>query len=261
MACLVVKEFFTTDYRGIEQILKDSSDLRNILELSEIPHYTTFQKAAQRLTSKKTLDKLIKEILTMAIEGKIMKKNVALSSIDGTGFESHHISAYFVKRKAKGQEIYQMTTYTTYPKAGIISDCDTHLVIAGIPERGPYPDIVHFKKAIIEAEKNIHLKALTADAGYDSEASHVFAREAGTADRFPAERLTDRGRNPATDRRERRRSRYSADRMPQRQLGRRSQRQLVRCGSRLFTVKQAPKLHRSFGAIHLYKNQKWLFNL
>ena len=110
MACLVVKEFFTTDYRGIEQILKDSSDLRNILELSEIPHYTTFQKAAQRLTSKRTLNKLIKEILAMAIEGKIMKKNVALSAIDGTGFESHHISAYFVKRKAKGQEIYQMTT-------------------------------------------------------------------------------------------------------------------------------------------------------
>ena len=177
VACLVVKEFFTTDYRGIEQILKDSSDLRNILELSDIPHYTTFQKAAQRLTSKRTLNKLIKEILAMAIEGKIMKKNVALSAIDGTGFESHHISAYFVKRKAKGQEIYQMTTYTTYPKAGIISDCDTHLVISGIPERGPYPDIVHFKKAIIEAERNVHMKALTADAGYDSEASHVFARE------------------------------------------------------------------------------------
>lgn len=79
VACLVLKEFFTTDYRGIEQILKDSSDLRNILELSDIPHYTTFQKAAHRLTNKNTLDKLIKEILAMAIEGKIMKKNVALS--------------------------------------------------------------------------------------------------------------------------------------------------------------------------------------
>lgn len=177
VACLVVKEFFTTDYRGIEQILKDSGDLQQILELSNIPHYTTLQKAARRLTNKDTLQKLIKEILAMAIEGKIMKKNVALSAIDGTGFESHHISAYFVKRRAKGQEIYQMTTYTTYPKAGIISDCRSHLVLSGIPERGPYPDIVHFKRAIVEAEKNVHLKALTADAGYDSEASHVFARE------------------------------------------------------------------------------------
>ncbi len=57
VACLVVKEFFTTDYRGIEQILKDSSDLKNILELSDIPHYTTLQKAARRLTNKNNLQK------------------------------------------------------------------------------------------------------------------------------------------------------------------------------------------------------------
>ena len=69
-----------------------------------------------------------------------------------------------------------MTTYTRYPKVGIISDCDTHLVLSGVPSRGPYPDIVHYEKAITDAEKNIHIKALTADAGYDSEKSHVFAR-------------------------------------------------------------------------------------
>lgn len=57
----------------------------------------------------------------------------------------------------------------------------------------------------------------------------LYEQEAGTADRFPAERLADCGRNPATDRHEWQRSRYPADRMPQRQLGRRSQRQLVRC--------------------------------
>ena len=70
-----------------------------------------------------------------------------------------------------------MTTYATYPKVGIVVDSDTHLVLSGVPERGPYPDIVHFEKAIIEAEKNIHSKILTADAGYDSEKSHLFARE------------------------------------------------------------------------------------
>lgn len=178
VACLVLKEFFTTDYRGIEEILNDSSDLRKILKLHEVPHYTTLQKAAQRLTKKKVLDKLMREILTVAVEAKIMKKRIALSAIDGTGFESHHISNYFVKRKAKGQgSIYQMTTYTQYPKLGIVSDCATHLVLSGVPSRGPYPDIVHYKKAIIEAEKNIHMKILTADAGYDSEKAHTFARE------------------------------------------------------------------------------------
>lgn len=110
ITCLVLKEFFTTDYRGISEILEDSSDLRKILELSEVPHYTTLQKASRRLTKKDTLGKLIQKILHLAIKAKIMKKNVHLSVIDGTGFESHHISAYFVKRKAKGEEKYQMTT-------------------------------------------------------------------------------------------------------------------------------------------------------
>jgi len=177
VVCLVLREFFTTDYRGIVEILNDSTDLRNILELSEVPHYTTLQKAAGRLTKKGALDKLLKEILTIAVEDKIMKNNIKLSAIDGTGFESHHISSYFVKRKAKGQNTFQMTTYTRYPKAGIISDCDTHLILSGVPSRGPYPDIVHYEKAVIEAEKNTHMKVLTADAGYDSERSHVFARE------------------------------------------------------------------------------------
>jgi hypothetical protein len=74
VACLVLKEFFKKDYRGITEILHDSSDLQRILELEEIPHYTTLQKAAQRLTKKNILDKLIKEILSLAIKGKIMKK-------------------------------------------------------------------------------------------------------------------------------------------------------------------------------------------
>lgn len=177
VACLVLKEFFTTDYRGIEEILKDSSNLRKILELREVPHFTTLQKAANRLTKKNVLDRLIREILLIAVKSKVLKKKSKHASIDGTGFESHHISAYFVKRKAKGGEKYQMTTYTRYPKAGIIADSATHLVLSGVPGRGPGPDVVHFKKAIIEAVKNISLALLAADAGYDGEQSHVFARE------------------------------------------------------------------------------------
>jgi len=159
------------------EILSDSSNLRKILELREVPHYTTLQKAAQRLTTKGVLDKLIKEILRIAVRTKIMKKNVHLGAIDGTGLESHHISAYFVRRKAKGQNTYQTTTYTRYPKVGVVSDCATHLVLSGVPSRGPFPDIVHFEKAVTEAEKHTHIHILTADAGYDSERAHRFARE------------------------------------------------------------------------------------
>ncbi|MEK7628531.1 MAG: hypothetical protein AAB421_03885 [Patescibacteria group bacterium] len=41
VVCLVLKEFFRTDYRGVMEILQDSTDLRQVLELEEVPHYTS----------------------------------------------------------------------------------------------------------------------------------------------------------------------------------------------------------------------------
>lgn len=177
VACLVLKEFFKTDYRGIMEILMDSSDLRNVLELTEVPHYTTLQKAAHRLTQKKTLDRLMHDIIRLAIGTKMMKKSVALSAIDSTGFESHHVSTYFVRRRGRTEHPYQTTTYSRFPKVGIIVDCRSYMVLSGVPSLGPSPDIIHYRVAITEALKRVTLKILTADAGYDAEHAHVFARK------------------------------------------------------------------------------------
>ena len=51
-AILTLKAFFQTDYRGIVQILRDFSDLRRILKLEKVPHWTTVQKAEARLLKK-----------------------------------------------------------------------------------------------------------------------------------------------------------------------------------------------------------------
>lgn len=52
-AALAVRQFLRTDYRGIEQHLKDWSDLRAVLGLGEdIPDHSTLQKAADRLLKK-----------------------------------------------------------------------------------------------------------------------------------------------------------------------------------------------------------------
>ncbi len=186
-AILILREFFKTDYRGIEAILKDSTELRKILELKYgVPHFSTIQKAAHRI-KKKELDALFAGFLEVAVGTKFMPEHIRLSAIDGTGFETHHISSYFVRRRARGEKnLYQTTTYTRYPKAGIVADCRTHCVLAVVPGRGAGPDIKHFKTAVIEAEKNVHLTVLLADAGYDAESSHVFAREQGIRTIIPA---------------------------------------------------------------------------
>lgn len=177
VACLVLKEFFRTDYRGIEEILKDSSDLRETLELEEVPHYTTLQKAAQRFTTRKTIEKLLRVTIEIATRSQVMKKSVALSAIDSTGLESHYTSTYFVRRKAKGGEYHQTTHYTRFPKVGIVMDTASFLVLAGVPSWGPSPDIVHWRQALTLAVHQKHIRRVAADAGYDAEHAHVFARE------------------------------------------------------------------------------------
>lgn len=51
-AILVLKLFFKTDYRGIVQLLSDLPDLRRVLELKKVPHYSTLKYAQDRLLKK-----------------------------------------------------------------------------------------------------------------------------------------------------------------------------------------------------------------
>jgi hypothetical protein len=48
-AIAALRQFFRTDYRGIVAILADSSDLRGVLRLREVPHYSTLAYAEHRL--------------------------------------------------------------------------------------------------------------------------------------------------------------------------------------------------------------------
>jgi hypothetical protein len=50
LAILAVRQFLRTDYRGVEQHLRDWSDLRAALGLGDdVPDHSTLQKAAGRL--------------------------------------------------------------------------------------------------------------------------------------------------------------------------------------------------------------------
>ena len=55
-AMLVLRQFFKTDYRGIIQMLRDLSDLRRVLRLKKVPHYSTLCYAEQRLLKKGLLN-------------------------------------------------------------------------------------------------------------------------------------------------------------------------------------------------------------
>jgi hypothetical protein len=189
-ACLVLKEFLRLDYRKLAALLKDAPSLATTISLQSVPHFTTFQKAADRLLTSPWARKLLDETSTVAIRHRLLKKRVALAAIDGTGFETRHISAYFVRRRERACKTgYQTTTYTRYPYANLLCDCASHLVLGVVTGRGPGPDDPYFQPVLAQATRHNRLELLLADAGYDSEAAHVFARDqCGTRTLIPATR-------------------------------------------------------------------------
>lgn len=175
-ACLVLKEFLKLDYRGLSMLLTDAPELYKAIGLSTVPHFTTFHKAGHRLLVFPRAKRLLHKTVRRAVAGGLVKTRVPLAALDATGLESHHASPYYVQRKAKGGTSEQNLTYTRFPKIGLVCDCSSHFILALVPDRGPGPDILHFRDALDQALGNVGIDTLAADAGYDSEASHEYAR-------------------------------------------------------------------------------------
>ena len=179
-ACLVFKAFLQIDYRTTENMLNENSDYRKIVGIKQAPHFTTLQKAEQRLLNKESTRKLLTETIRQALTRTQLNRLLELTAVDGSGFESHHVSDYFVKRRAsKNDREYKEMSYKKYPKLSVVSDCATHLILAAHPSRGPSHDLKEFPIVIKDAVKatDAKIKTLLADAAYDSEGVHAFLRE------------------------------------------------------------------------------------
>lgn len=174
-ACLVLKSFLKTDYRGVVAHLADCPALVEVLGLREVPHYTTLQKAAGRLLAsapaKRLLDATVRQHL-----GR--RRRVARAAIDSTGLESSAASSYFVNRRRYVGGPWKTVVYHRYPKLGLVCDVETHFILAFQTARGPKVDITEFQPLLVEVLARVSLSRISADAGYDSEANHRFAREA-----------------------------------------------------------------------------------
>jgi hypothetical protein len=174
-ACLVLKSFFRTDYRGIVAILADLPDLRAALELKKVPHFTTLQKAHARILGFAPANQLLDATVRRGLH---QRTHVALAAGDSTGLETSQISPYFVKRRSHKHKTPQFTTYSHYPKLELLADCSTHLVLCAIPTLGPHPDVDRLRPLMWGAlARGLSIGTALFDAGYDSEPNHRFCRD------------------------------------------------------------------------------------
>lgn len=115
--------------------------------------------------------------MTVAQQTKVLTPVSTLSAIDSTGMEAGHTSRYFVRRKHHTSPHVQSLTYRRFPKLALVCDCASHLITGLLPSRGPTSDVTHFKQLLQKASIVLPITTITADAGYDSESNHVYARE------------------------------------------------------------------------------------
>jgi transposase len=178
LACLMLRKLFRTDYRGIAAILQDHAELRGILGLVKVPHFTTLHKASLRLLSQPQFRTLLAQTLRRVLR---RRKRIKRAAADSSGFACGHASRYYVRRRAKGQsreeKPAQQTFYQCYAKLEAVFDTATHLAVGALAVKGPAPDVDRLVPLLKEAQKQVRLKILLADAGFDSESNHLHARE------------------------------------------------------------------------------------
>lgn len=172
---MTLQTLLKTDYRGVAQFLHDCPNLCNAIELKSVPHFTTLQKSAKRLLRCSITDKLLQATINILVDEQ---KKIPLAAIDSTGFDATHVSRYFVRRRrSKQYNLWEDTVYKRFPKLGIVCDCSTHAILSVMTTRGPSVDVNQFCKPLKSAVKNRAIQHLLADAGYDSESNHCYARE------------------------------------------------------------------------------------
>jgi transposase len=172
-AVLVVRKYLKIDYRSMTAWLYEWSDLRALLSLKKVPHYSTLCYAETRLMGDGTFPKLLKSVIGRAKrKGLIGKKPEA--AIDATGLETRHTSAHYVKRTG-----YKRFLRHSWPKLTAVCDTKSHLIVGAVTGTGPSQDSPYLPPAVRQAAANIRPHRLLADKAYDAEHNHVLCRELG----------------------------------------------------------------------------------
>ncbi len=162
-ACLVLKNFCGTDYRGVVAQLRDNPLLVPVLALRTIPHFTTLQKASCRLLKLAPVRRLLEASIRLHFGQRRRVKSVAA---DSTGLESTSASAYFVRRRVRVTSPWKTVVYHRYPKLGLVCDIRTHFLLAGArrtrpaTRRGRVPSLARGSAALRAAGADLRRRGI-----------------------------------------------------------------------------------------------------
>ena len=173
-ACLVLKTFFKTDYRGLTTLLQEWRDLRQTVGLRGVPHFTTLQKASRRLLRVPRARRLLGATIRRHLR---RRRRVPRAAFDSTGLDCGHRSLYYIRRRSATSKRWQRVAYRRYAKLELAVDTVNHGMLACLVGRGPRPDTDRYVPRLKATLGQVRVDATLADAGYDSEPNHQYARD------------------------------------------------------------------------------------
>ena len=170
LSLIILKEEIGIDYRDFCDILEILTPIRELLDLKEIPHFTTLHKFFTRFSGL-----LFNRILAKTIR-KLLQKGtqIPVTSIDATGFTSAYASHYYSNRIGK--------TRKTFVKTSIAVDSKSLLILGWKFSKYPVNDRRHAKSLINQTQRVTKSQCFTMDKGYDAEWLHEYIRDSIGAD-------------------------------------------------------------------------------
>lgn len=168
VACLVLMQFFKTDYRGICVLLSDWNELRHVLGLKKVPHYSTLCYAQHRLLQQPTFQALLHAIWQSLEPPSAGRTGI----VDATGVEVRYASRYYVWRTG-----FRRFPRRRWPKLTLVGDAATHLIAGLVVSWGPSQDSPQFPAAVRQAAQHVNWQRILGDAAYDAEHNHRLCRD------------------------------------------------------------------------------------
>jgi hypothetical protein len=166
MACLVLRAYLKTTYRGVIEILETSEALRTELGMKEkLPHYSTLAKFCERSAVLEILGAMLQRLGQASL-----RQESQPVAIDATGLEISTASAHFVSRSKKERK--------KWVKISVAVLTTSLLPLGAVLDWGPNNDKCQVWPLLQQALSGpIKPPKLYADAGYDAEWVHGVCRE------------------------------------------------------------------------------------
>lgn len=165
VACVLLKTYLRQDYRGMEEILRVSPPLQNILGLKRVPDYSTLSRAFKAV-SRSALEGMLEAVLKRT---GISQSDAA---VDSTGFQAGTASAYYHVRRG----VERGKRRRGWVKLSLVVLLPSLLVASARPTWAWTNDKTAFIPTMQPAVERVRIRKLFADAGYDAEWIHDWCR-------------------------------------------------------------------------------------